>query len=39
MDESDIDVGIYYDEETLDLELLNKAAKLVNDEQRGRDYS
>lgn len=39
MDESNTDIGIYYDEETLNLDSLNKAAKLVNGEQRGRDYS
>lgn len=32
--ESDIDIGIYYDKETLDLVSLNKAAKLVDDEHR-----
>lgn len=32
--ESDIDIGIYYDKETLDLVSLNKAAKLVDDENR-----
>lgn len=32
--ESDIDVGIYYDKETLDIMSLNKAAKLVDDEHR-----
>ncbi len=32
--ESDIDIGIYYDKETLDLAALNKVAKLVDDEHR-----
>ena len=32
--ESDIDIGIYYDKDTLDLMSLNKAAKLVDDEHR-----
>ena len=32
--ESDIDIGIYYNTETLDLVSLNKAAKLVDDEHR-----
>lgn len=30
--ESDIDIGIYYDKDTLDLVSLNKVAKLVDDE-------
>jgi hypothetical protein len=32
--ESDIDIGIYYDEDSLDLVALNKAAKLMDDEHR-----
>ncbi|OAT86360.1 nucleotidyltransferase domain-containing protein [Desulfotomaculum copahuensis] len=32
--ESDIDIGIYYDKETLNLVSLNKAAKNVDDEHR-----
>jgi len=32
--ESDIDIGVYYDKETLDLVSLNKAAKLADDEHR-----
>jgi hypothetical protein len=32
--DSDIDIGIYYNTETLDLVSLNKAAKLVDDEHR-----
>lgn len=33
---SDIDIGIYYDNDTLDLLALNKAAKLVDDEHRDK---